>query len=455
MERKISRILRGFIDDEQGFATHFALTVMMLVILFAGLSVDSTNAWRTKFILQSAADAAARAGAMALPNENDARAAALELAADNLDNTTSGNAITANSITFGSWNTQTRVFSAKDTPINAVQVIASRTSKGANPVPTFFLRLAGLKSWDIQVESVAYRATNTCASVDISTDGKFEIASDNEFYNGFCVAAAKAVELGDNNGFDNDNSIRVSSLSDIGFADSESLSTAVGRGTSNSKIGLTYRDIFKVKSGITAPYVSDIAALANNFLDPYYSGQPAYINPSAAVINLSASEVKYTSFAPGRIYNISCGGADGEDEHAAKAQFYKKTQIKKVVIVSDCAINIGKQSVLEDVVLVSRATGSKSVYVAKRVRLGKDDDCAAAGGVSIYTAGGFKSKDKLEVYGSTISAKGKVEISNKSGGIAGIAINAGGDVSFSESASFGTCKNTASDSADVAYYLVK
>lgn len=450
MGRQGRKILHRFLGDERGFVTYFALVVMMLILLFSGISVDSTNAWRNKLELQTAADAAALAGAMVLPDKADALSAALELAKDNLGGTSSSDAITASSVQFGSWDKSTRKFGLNETPTDAIRVIATRSTKNRNPVPTFFLRLAGFKSWNIQVESIANRSTSTCKVADIATDGTFKITSNNNFYNGFCVEAAGGVKLNNNNRFDNDNRIYVKSLSDINLPGSQSLSSVVGRGTKTSSAGLTYRDIFAVKSKISAPYVSNINALANKYLDPYYSGQPSYINPSAAVIKVQARDVKYTTFKPRRIYKVICGGSNG-----SKAQFYKGVDIEDVVIVSACRISLGTQSKLQNVVLVSRNTGSHSVYAASKVQLGKNDKCAAGGGVKIYTAGGFKSAWGLRVYGGFISAKGNVKIAAKSDGIAGISIHAGGNVSFSARAQFGTCKNSASNSSDVAYLLVE
>jgi len=449
MKRRISDKLAQFAADEGGFATHFALTVLVLLILFSGLSVDTTNAWRVRAVLQIATDAAAEAGVMDLPNENAAMTSALKLAGDNLSEISSTMAVTSSNVEFGSWNTDNRKFTANATPTNAIRVTAVRSRSNSNPVPTFFLRLAGLTSWDVAAQSVAYRSSTDCATADISTKGKFDLTSNNDFYNGFCVAAKGGVEMNNNNQFDDNNIIYVKRLDDVDLPGSSSMATVVGRGTANSSASLTYGDVFQVKSDIATPYTTDISALASNYLDPLYSGQPDYINTAAAVIRLDARDVKYTSFIPGRIYEVQCGGSAG-----SKAQFYNGAEISKIVMVSDCKIQLGKGSSFENVVLVSKSTSSKSVYAAAKVRLGADDDCAVGGGVSIYTAGGFKSASKLKAYGAYISAVKKVKVAAQNDSIAGIRIDAGGDVSFSAQASFGSCKNSASAS-DVAYLLVK
>ncbi len=446
---EVSGFFKGFIGDERGFVTHFALTTLILILLFSGLSLDSANSWRVRDMLQTAADAAARAGAMDLPNESKAMDSALELAGDNL---TAANkkAISASSVEFGTWDSTARSFTPLDTPANAVRVKASRSKATNNAVPTFLLRLVGFNSWNVNVESVAWRSTEGCSVADISSNGKVRIKSENEFYNGYCVEGAKEVKFTGDNQFDDNNMINVTDLNKLKLPDSTSLSSIVGRGTSKSRSGLTYGDITKVKASISAAYVADVAALAAKYLDPLWASQPSYINQNSSVIKLDANDVKYTSFAPGRVYQIQCGDGQGE-----VAQFFKGQEVSKVVIVSDCAISLGKESSFEDVVLVSKDSGSSSVYAAKEVVLGKDDDCEAGGGVSIYAAGGVKSAKKLELYGVVISAGGKVELKNRANRIAGLRIAAKGDVKIDGKASFGTCKTAASIDGNVAYLLVK
>ena len=449
--RRARRRLAEFASDEGGMVTHLALVVMLIVILFSGLSLDSNNAWREKLALQVAADSAAHAAALELPSTSKALDAALELAQANL---TSGSidAINEDTIEFGTWDSEEKTFTVTPTNPNAVRVTASRANATSNPLPTFLLRYAGLASWNIEVQSIAFRSTQECTVADITTNGEFSMTSNNDFYGEYCVAAAGGVSLNTGNEFDDDNRIYVESFNDIDWPSSVSMSTVVGRGTEDSSAGLTYANIFREKAGISAPYVSDIETLADNYLNPYYDSQPDYINTSAAVIQIAAKDVKYTNFAPGRIYEVVCGGGNGN-----KAQFYKDSQVSEVVIVSECKIQLGKGSSFEDVILVSRDTGNKSVYAAAKVRLGEDDDCAAGGGVTIYAGGDFSSASKLESYGATISAAGDVQVAAKNNGIAGLTIYADGDVDFTAKAQFGTCSGAedANENAVVSYLLVK
>ncbi len=293
-------------------------------------------------------------------------------------------------------------------------------------------------------------STEDCASVDVSTNSVFSITSNNDFYNGFCVKAAGGIDLNNNNYFDDDVILYVADFADIGFNGSNNMSTIVGRGTSDSSASLTYGDIFETTNEFTSVTTTEVEAMATNYLNAYWDGQPSYINTAASVIQVRAKDVKYTSFAPGRIYEVLCGGSNGN-----KAQFFNNSVVNDIVMVADCKIQLGKGSVFEDVILVSRDTSNKSVYAASKVQLGADDSCAAGGGVAIYAAGDFTSAAKLEVYGASITTLGEVQIAASADAIEGLTIRAVGDVTFSAQAQFGSCKDGWSSTADVAYLLVR
>jgi len=435
-----------FLDDQRGMVTYLALVVVLLVILFSGMSLDTANARHTRQVLQTAADAAASAAVMDLPDQKAALETALKLANANLTGASIDSAVTPDGVIFGRWDSNAKAFSATTTNPNAIAIKARRTKAGSNPLPTMLLRYVGFTSWNVQAESVAYR-DDKCTSPDIASDGTISFTSNNAFYKTYCLSA-KAVRLSRNNTFDDANRIYVPDLKNLTV--SGGLSTNIGRGTNDSSASLTYRDIASKSSTLTNGYVSNIDALAANYLDPTYAFQPSYINTSAAVITIKAKRVKSTEFIPGRIYHVVCGGSKG-----SKAQFYRKSEVSKIVMVSDCKIQVGTRSELKDVVLVSRQTGSKSTYIASRVQLGDDDHCAAGGGVSIYTAGDFTSASGMKGYGLSISALGNVHIAAKSNGLAGLKINAKGDVSFSAKAKFGTCKGAATNVLASTYAMVQ
>jgi len=448
MKVQLASNTSAFMRDERGLVTHLALVVTILVLIFGGMALDTSNARLTRSVLQTAADAAAQAGILDLPDQATALTSALEIANSNLTGASINSAITSERVAFGRWSERNQTFVATTTNPNAIKITATRSAANSNPVPTFLLKMAGFSSWNIETHSISFRDVE-CQTADISTNGTFSITSNNEFYNSFCVSANE-ISLNNNNHFDDDNRFYVPSFSDITFNGGTSMASIIGRGTDNSDAGLTYADIVEESTDYASSYTMDVDTLGDFFLDPSFADQPSYINTSAAVIQIAAKNVKYTSFIPGRIYEVTCGGSDG-----TKAQFFNGAVVQQIVMVSECKIQIGTTSVLEDVILVSRDTSNKSVYAASKVQLGTNDACAEGGGVKIYAAGDFSSAAKLEAYGAFISTVGSVSIAAKSGGIAGIEIQANGDVSFSAQASFGSCKTDENSSLELSYRLVE
>lgn len=431
-----SKNVLNFWKDEGGSMSPFAIMILLVSLMFSGMSLDSTNAFRMKYIMQTAADAAAHAAVMDLPDTDTALATALSYANVNLTSDSKNSAVTSGDVEIGVWDADTRVFTTTSVDPDAVRVTAKRTSAAGNALPTFLLYLAGFESWDIEVQSVAFRDGNpaeVCEYEGIITSGTFSMTSNNEFYGSYCIHAEGGLDLNNNNEFDNDNILSVGSFDDISWPSSTSMSSIIGRDTEDSDVTLTYGDIFQENSR-TTPYVTDVEALADDYLDPLYSGQPDYINSSSSVIQITAKEVKYTDFIPGRIYEVSCGGSSG-----TKAQFFSGAEVDQVVIVSECKMQLGANSTFTDVVLVSTSTDSKSIYGSAGVQLGDNDSCESGGGVSLYTAGDFSSAASLQLYGAYISAVGEVKIAAQANAIAGLQIHAGGDVTFSANAVFGLC----------------
>ncbi len=450
--------LRAFIRCESGSVTHFAAVLTVVITLFAGFAVDPTNAWRHRNILRTAADATSRAGVIELSKlssttldaetKADLRDDLLELANANLLAVSRDIAITSSDILFGTWDSDTSSFTETDTQVDAVQVTATRSAQNSSPVPTFFLRLASRDNWNIQEISIA-AIEQECALADIATNGMVEMTSNNAIYNSFCFYGGSGIKLSNHNTFSDNSAMYVPSLDDVQLPSSSSMDTIVGRGTSESSASLTYGDVIQ-ESDSLAPNLPDIDVVSLNYLNPYYSEMPSYINTSAAVIEISAKNVRYTSFTPGRIYQVNCGGADG-----SKAQFFAGAVVSEVVIVAECNLQLGNGSIFEDVVLVTSSTENKSVYGANGVQLGKDDSCADGGGVLIYTAGDVSSAANLQAYGAEIYSLGEVQLAAQANGINGIAIHADGDVKISAQATLGTCKDSSDTNISSVFRIVQ
>ena len=147
--------------DEDGAGTVFGLLGILICLLFAGLSIDATNAWRNREILGLSADVAAHAGVSRLAVTGDratSLAAAMRATELNTPAAIYGRTIydAVENIQVLHYDPETNLVSpGGEGELNAVSVRLERNARVQNPVPTFLLQLIGRESWDISTTSVA------------------------------------------------------------------------------------------------------------------------------------------------------------------------------------------------------------------------------------------------------------------------------------------------------------
>jgi hypothetical protein len=149
----------------------------------AGLAVDTAHAFRERTMMQAAADAAAAAAAMELPDGVEAKAEALAYLEANLPAARHGRTAEKDDVHLGRWDAA---------PMDAVAVRIERTEDNGNPLPTFLLRLLGFETWDVGVQAVA-RAPIACQS--LRAMGTVEIRKEAVFGPGVCVYGREGVLL--------------------------------------------------------------------------------------------------------------------------------------------------------------------------------------------------------------------------------------------------------------------
>lgn len=152
--------LHKFAEDIRGSASVFMVCILPAVLALGGLAIDGANAWRTRAIMQSTADAASLAAVMDLPNEDAARQSALTYAAKNMPAASNGAVLATADVIIGRWNPDTRVFTPGGTPKNAVQTTVKRSASNNNALPTSLLTLIGQNKWDIVTTAISSKAVN-------------------------------------------------------------------------------------------------------------------------------------------------------------------------------------------------------------------------------------------------------------------------------------------------------
>ena len=162
-------------SQRHGIIIPLAAVLLVFLLGMIAFAVDLGMIANTRTELQAATDSAAYAGAGALINGTTAATA--EAQEFYTSNRAAGKQLTASTaaITFGIWNTTTRIFSATNSQPNAVKVVSTLPSN-----PLFFGAVFNKTSYGMTATAVAtYLPRNIILVLDYSRSMCFDSAFDN------------------------------------------------------------------------------------------------------------------------------------------------------------------------------------------------------------------------------------------------------------------------------------
>ena len=146
-------------NGKSGVSIVYMVVVMSTMIMVASLAVDLGRVQLAKTELQRAADAAARAGASALPNGfASAQSAAMSIAAQNLAD---GSPVILDAnydFQVGHWDENTKAFIPLVGPfqgsnVRAVKITARRIADRGNAIPRLFAKVLGCDTCDVKASA--------------------------------------------------------------------------------------------------------------------------------------------------------------------------------------------------------------------------------------------------------------------------------------------------------------
>lgn len=141
----------------RGIATIWAVLTVLTALGISGLATDTGYVMLAGHQLQSAADNAALAGAAQVQTSTSAATtAAVSTAAKNIVLGTGCQVDGSTDVTCGNFNTTTKVYTANQTPYNAVCVTAKRTTGSlGKPVNLLFGPIFGVTTAEVSRQSIA------------------------------------------------------------------------------------------------------------------------------------------------------------------------------------------------------------------------------------------------------------------------------------------------------------
>ncbi len=145
----------SFVRDQRGSVLPLVGLCMLVIFVVGALVVDLGYQQALQSQMTAAADAAALAAVIELPNKSRAADAALRYAEKNMPEAANGQVLFRDDIEFGYWDHTHRSFDSGGKPFNAVRVTLRRSAENGNAAPTFFLHLFGAHEAEVTTQSLA------------------------------------------------------------------------------------------------------------------------------------------------------------------------------------------------------------------------------------------------------------------------------------------------------------
>jgi hypothetical protein len=434
-------MLRGcglkFLNDEHGGGTVMGLLWFILLVGICGLSVDITDGYRSKTMLQATADAAALAAVIDLPDESEAVATALAYSNSNMAEDEYGTVLIGADVDIGDWDADTHIFTADAADPDAVRVRTRRSIENENAVPVNFLRIIGLYEWNVTTYAIAQRFIPDCLTDGLVARGIVDMSSNNSFSNDMCVHGQKGVHMSRQNAFNPGVRVTMPDLANGLVTPSGSMDGNPGLADAVGEESLDPR------------MVNHIDEIIDDLLAQKDYVTPDYIDTSIEV-------------------NV-------RDENYNFNDLVADTVLSEVVIVADCQIGVGSGVEMRDVVLASRAGGNSggnpdgpgnngrsghggagiedaNINVSANAILGTADNCQPGGGVQIFSNASVHFSSSTAYNGVQIVVSGDVDLGARDDGINGINVQAGGDITLASNDAFGACTGGAPELFTVNYY---
>ena len=414
---------------EDGFVSVWNVMIVMTMLAIGGFAIDHSRVVAEQTRLQVAADAAAHAAAWDLVDfdpDGDidaqlaaARDAGMVYAAANLGDGRPSS-ILGPDIEFGFWDDAAKAFTKSSSNVDAVRVTSYRVSSRSDPLPTTYLGLVGLKSFDLAKDSVFQLQLPACAMDGITACNKVELSSGNKFDSCYCVHGNQGVELNNGNIFEPCVTVSMANLS-----------TLVGSTASNPGLDEALRQTSYCPAEATSAGITETIDNLTSCKEEITKNMCG-----AGTVDLKNNRVDLN---PGMLtenayHEVGCKN---------KQLFLDPGTYENAIIHTDCAVQFRGGVILENVVIISEST-DKAAFGSPRgntggVQIGKDDDCAPGGDALLITPGGMSFAAGITLSGGQLIAGGDVEFSAQGSGVDGGQITAGGSVVSTSNIHFGPC----------------
>lgn len=343
-----------FVEDTSGGVTLMNLVWMMVFFAIGGLAVDGANAFRMRAMMQATADAAALAAAADLPDEDAARATALEYVEMNMPSAAFGEMARSADLVFGTWDESTdRIIDSAQ--VNAIEVALLRGEARDNALPTFLTRIIGHDSWSIRTNAIALAKNSNCGGVLSNSEVKIKHSA--FIGRNVCVYGKNGVKIGQDLQVEPGARVGMENLDDLKLG----LDSALPQGV-----------LFEAQ--YTAPRANAIAEIINGWIGPQGNGTGG--NPPNGWEIVGPLEALPETLGPMKIYFV-------EGDLWIRQDY----QVKDVIIAVNGDVRWGHEGRFSNTQSCENGEAI-GLYATGDIRIGHDPvgrgiDMVAGGSVSI------------------------------------------------------------------------
>ena len=423
-----------FFQSQDGAISALNLALLTTTAIFAGIAIDVSNVISNRTQLQAAADSAAHT-AIFMKEFNDgdvSREAAIAVARQNMPPEIYGEVLRAENIKFGTYDATKGEFYVDENDREAVMVLADQVAANDNPVSSFLLQMIGFESWDVRTTSVFETFFPTCLREGFVAEEIVDIQSNNSYFNGFCIHSNQWVELNNNNFFEAGTIVSMPDT-DLLVVPKDGLDDEHNEGLQKAlREGKWWIKILERLDAI----VEGAMTTGHKYSQPFIKNK--------IVIDITDKTVDPSHFTAGRVheYTGTCN-----PKFTFNAGVYED-----IVFKTSCSIQFSNGAEFRNAVIITEATGQKSMYAPQNLTLGEPDDCGEGGGAVLISYGDVEVAAKLEMHGSQILSAGDVDFSANAAGIRGASIVAAGRIDGTSNMDFAFCGGGMDVTYEAAYF---
>lgn len=447
---------RSLVEDTEGSMTVLGLFLFLASGILGAIALDVTSLYAKRTHLQVAADQAAHAAlynlAVVGKNDDEAKAAAIDIVKATLPLAKNGVTIAPEDIQFGEYVVSTGEFIADDDGTGAVRVTTAVTNARENPASSFLFRLIGKDSFEIYASSTFAIYNPDCLNEGFVANDIVDMQNQNFFGAGICVHSNSEVQLQTNNEFQNGSTVSMPGGAATVNVPGDKIDEVEGLANALEDDEIDLRVMSRIENMIYQYENPQGTEFPNPDVSGDEIGWPSYITDRAVVDKGKVDQIEASDLAAGGMYFVDCA-----QPSKGLTITGDSGSIRDVVIVTPCDVSFGNGSSVQNARIISLSDSASSFKAPSGLSLGAmGSDGCESDGAQLVSMGGMSFAANFSAYGSQIISMGDIKFAatpSKPNDFKGVAMVANGEIDMAShvNAEAG-CGDGADDPIKASYF---